>query len=124
MNLNKRMEKFLIKDNGIENIFKSLGWLTTSSGIFSLSSLLENIVTKIATIIISFFLFTVAFLWSIKETIIPFLQAIFGEKEEYSTMSNMSLKQLLKKWQFWLYLIICLLYCLLALDWFGKIWKR
>ncbi|GLI53505.1 hypothetical protein [Thermodesulfovibrio yellowstonii] len=115
MNLNERMEKFLIKDNGIENIFKSVGWLAASSGVFSLSFLLESIVTKIVTIIISLFLFTLVFLWSIKKTIIPFLQATFGEKEKYSDMVNMSFKQLLKECQFWFYLIICLLYCLLVL---------
>lgn len=126
--MEERLEKFLFDGRGIESIFKNITWITGAAAIFKLAGVVikENTAVGLVTAAVSILLFSLAITYGMRKIIIPFLVALYGQNEKYYELERSGAKFRLVFssqfiMQFFIYLLLALLYSCLAWEWFDII---
>lgn len=90
MSFDGRLKKFLLQDDGIEKIFKVLGWITATAVIYKIIPLMikDSVTVVILTVAIWIVLISLAIYYGLEKIVEPFTEALFGEKGTYSRITT------------------------------------
>ncbi|MDA8172768.1 MAG: hypothetical protein M0Z48_13175 [Nitrospiraceae bacterium] len=119
MTFDKRLEKFLIKDDGIKNIFLGIGLIS------SVAIITNSISDRGMGFFLMLFLMMLALLFGFEKIVEPFTEALFGKKGEYTKITKRwSRKAKLKaanSFQSWVSILLSTAYFMAAVKYLESI---